>query len=55
MKNPLFKRIGILFLPVSVIGWIICAFALAFTVYTFIDIDKHSHSVSDTLMNFVFN
>jgi hypothetical protein len=29
--------------------------AFAYAVYTFIDIDKRSHSVSDTLINFVFN
>jgi hypothetical protein len=39
MKFPWFKRIGIFF---------------AFAVYSFLDIDGKSHSVSDTLMNFVF-
>ena len=29
--------------------------SLAYAVYVFIDIDSRSHSVSDTLINFVFN
>jgi hypothetical protein len=43
------------FIPVSVAGWILLAGALAYAVYVFMDIDKRSHSVSDTLINFVFN
>jgi len=49
-----FKRVGILFIPVSVIGWVILFVAIVFAVYCFIDIDSRSHSVSDTLMNFGF-
>ncbi len=55
MHLPWFKRTGILFIPTSVIGWIISIAVLAFTVYTFRDIDSRSHSVSDTLINFAFN
>jgi hypothetical protein len=55
MKLNWFKRNGIFFIPASVIGWIILLAGLGLTVYTFIDIDSRSHSVSDTLMNFVFN
>ncbi|MCB9012804.1 MAG: hypothetical protein H6539_02055 [Bacteroidales bacterium] len=55
MKFPWFKRSGILFLPVSLMGWLIALAAVVYSVYVFIDIDSHSHSVSDTLMNFVFN
>jgi hypothetical protein len=54
MKLPWFKRKGILFIPVSFPGWIITLVSLAFAVYSFIEIDNRSHSVSDTLMNFVF-
>ena len=54
MKFPWFKRYGILFLPASLAGWIIVAGVLAYAVHAFIQIDSHSHSVSDTLMNFVF-
>jgi hypothetical protein len=49
-----FKRSGIIFLPLSVIGWIISLLAISYSVYAFIDIDRRSHSVSDTLINFVF-
>lgn len=55
MKLNWFTRKGIIYLPVSIIGWIILAIALAYAVFTFVDIDKRSHSVSDTLINFVFN
>ena len=50
-----FNRKGILFIPASIVGWIIFLAAIIYSVYTFIDIDSRSHSVSDTLMNFVFN
>lgn len=55
MKLNWFTRKGIIYLPASVIGWIILLIAVTYAVYCFIDIDKHSHSVSDTLMNFIFN
>jgi hypothetical protein len=50
-----FRRIGIFFIPSSFIGWTILFCGVAYAVYAFIDIDRRSHSVSDTLMNFVFN
>ncbi len=55
MNLPWFKRIGIFFVPSNIIGWIILLAAIAYAVYVFIDIDSRSHSVSDTLINFVFN
>ena len=54
MNFPWFKRIGLFFIPASIIGWIILVFGILFAVYSFLDIDGRSHSVSDTLMNFVF-
>jgi len=54
MNFPWFKRIGIFFIPSTIAGWLILIAGLAFAVYSFIDIDSRSHSVSDTLMNFVF-
>lgn len=50
-----FKRIGIIYVPKSVFGWVIFLSCLGYSVFKFIDIDSRSHSVSDTLMNFVFN
>ena len=55
MKLNWFTRKGIFYLPVTLIGWLILAIAAAYAVYTFIDIDGRSHSVSDTMINFVFN
>jgi hypothetical protein len=55
MNLPWFKRKGIFFAPASIIGWLIFAAAIAYAVYVFIDIDSKSNSVSDTLINFVFN
>ncbi|MCX6254092.1 MAG: hypothetical protein NTV31_06385 [Bacteroidia bacterium] len=55
MNFPWFRRIGIFYIPTSIIGWILLITGFAYAVYTFIDIDSRSHSVSDTLMNFVFN
>ena len=55
MKLNWFTRKGIFYLPSAIAGWVILVIAVAYAVYTFIDIDHHSHSVSDTLINFVFN
>jgi len=55
MKLNWFTRKGIIYRPASLIGWVIMALAAAYAVYTFIDIDSRSHSVSDTLINFAFN
>lgn len=54
MKLTWFKRVGIFFKPISLIGWLLLAAALAYAVYVFIDIDSRSHSASDTLTNFSF-
>jgi len=50
-----FVRKGVFFIPVSIPGFTILAIAFIFIIYFFVDIDKHSHSVSDTFINFVFN
>ena len=55
MKLNWFTRKGLIYWPVSIVGWIILIIALACAIYGFIDADSHSHSVSDTLINFVFN
>ncbi len=54
MRFPWFKRFGIVFVPKSIPGIVIVLAAMVFLVRAFIDIDGRSHSVSDTLMNFVF-
>jgi hypothetical protein len=55
MKLNWFTRKGIIYRPASIVGWLILAIALAYAIYTFIIIDSRSHSVSDTMINFVFN
>ena len=55
MNFPWFKRIGIFFIPITIMGWLLLVAGIAYAVYLFIDIDSRSHSVSDTLINFVFN
>ncbi len=55
MNLPWFKRFGIFFIPITFIGWLILSGGFCYAVYIFIDIDRKSHSVSDTLINFVFN
>jgi len=55
MNIKWFVRKGILFIPNSLASWFIAIAAIGYCVYLFIDIDSRSHSVSDTLISFVFN
>jgi hypothetical protein len=49
MKTQWFKRLGWLYLPISLPGGIVTLAALAFCVQVFFAIDRKSYSVSDTL------
>jgi hypothetical protein len=49
MNSRWFKRWGWVYLPVSWQGAVLVGLALAFCVQTFVAIDRHSHSASDTL------
>ena len=49
MKAAWFRRVGWIYLPVSVPGAIITLLALLFCAQVFLAVDRHSHSVSDTL------
>ena len=49
MKTKWFKRFGWLYIPVSVPGVIVCVLAAVFCLTVFTAVDRHSHSVSDTL------
>ena len=49
MKPVWFKRVGWIYLPVSVPGVIVALMALAFCAQVFLAVDRKSHSVSDTL------
>lgn len=44
-----FKPVGFLFVPVSVMGWLVTAAAIVFCAQIFLFVDARSHSVSDTL------
>ncbi len=49
MKSGWFRAWGWIYRPVSVPGWIAVLLTLAFAVNVFLAVDRHSHSVSDTL------
>ncbi|MBV8817956.1 MAG: hypothetical protein JO022_06340 [Acidobacteriaceae bacterium] len=49
MKVAWFRRAGWFFIPASLPGAIVFLLAVAFCVNVFVAIDRHSHSVSDTL------
>jgi hypothetical protein len=49
-----FIRRGLFFVPSSLIGWMLLSISFIYGIYAFFDIDKHSHSASDTLMNWFF-
>jgi hypothetical protein len=44
-----FRPAGLLFVPVSAVGWLVTAAAFVFCAQVFWFVDTHSHSVSDTL------
>ncbi|MFZ0687692.1 MAG: hypothetical protein WAM89_19270 [Terriglobales bacterium] len=44
-----FKPFGLIFLPISIPGWIVSALAAAFCLHIFLFVDARSHSVSDML------
>lgn len=49
MKHALFREWGVGYLPISAMGWLASALALAFCVHIFLYIDARSHSAADTL------
>ncbi len=49
MTRPWFRRWGWIYRPVSLCGWAIVAMAAVFCVTVFRAVDRHSHSVSDTM------
>jgi|GEM_PF-227230 len=56
MKKPWFspKKFGYGWgLPSTWQGWVVLVFYFAFLIYDFKRIDSHSHSASDTLINFI--
>lgn len=49
-----FSHRGIFFIPKSIAGWIIAILCIVYLIYAFIQIDAVQHSVSDTMINWVF-
>jgi hypothetical protein len=49
MPRVWFRPWGWVYRPVSVSGTLLVLLALAFCVQVFVAVDRHSHSVSDTL------
>jgi len=49
MKRAWFRRCGWIYRPVSFPGALVTLLVLAFCVNVFLAVDRHSHSVSDTL------
>lgn len=49
MRRSWFKRFGWFYLPTSAAGFAVFVLAVAFCLNVFVAIDRHSHSVSDTL------
>jgi 4-amino-4-deoxy-L-arabinose transferase-like glycosyltransferase len=49
MKSAWFSRTGWFYVPASVAGAIVWLLALVFCATVFVAVDRHSHSVSDTL------
>jgi hypothetical protein len=44
-----FRKVGWIYVPVSIIGTVLLLLTIVFCVTVFLAIDRHSHSVSDTL------
>jgi hypothetical protein len=49
MKTILFKKAGLIYIPISGIGILLYIGTITFCITVFTAIDRHSHSVSDTL------
>ena len=49
MKDKWFARFGWFYFPVSLVGAVVWILAAIFCLTVFVAVDRHSHSVSDTL------
>jgi hypothetical protein len=49
MKHVWFRSWGWIYRPVSWEGWILLLLTVIFCAQVFVAVDRHSHSVSDTL------
>jgi len=49
MANIWFRSWGWIYKPASIAGWVVVALVAIFCVQVFVAVDRHAHSVSDTL------
>ncbi len=49
MKKLWFKKYGVVYYPISIVGTFLTIITILFCITVFITVDRHSHSVSDTL------
>jgi hypothetical protein len=49
MKTTWFRKKGIFFVPISIVGIFLYLFTIAFCINVFLAVDRNSHSNSDTL------
>jgi hypothetical protein len=52
MNSIYFKKAGLIYYPVHLVGWLVTAFAILLCIWFFRTIDRSSHSASDTLARF---
>ena len=50
MQSNWFRKIGVFYVPRSIMGWLVSLLTLFIAVQTFLMVDRHSHSASDTLI-----
>ncbi len=50
----IFRRKSIFFIPIHLTGWALLTVAIMLAIYQFVVIERLSHSVSDTLINWFF-
>lgn len=53
MDRKWFHKSGLLYLPVSIVGWALTLLTGFIAVRTFLMVDRYSHSASDTLIGAV--
>jgi hypothetical protein len=50
MKRNCFTKLGAVYVPKNTTGWSLTTLTLVSAIRTFVTVDKHSYSVSDTLI-----
>lgn len=50
MQSMWFRKWGAIYLPASLIGWLLSLVTFGIATADFLAVDRHSHSVSDTLI-----